>query len=230
MSNSIQRALISVSDNTGIVAFSSQLIALGVELLSTGGTAKLLRENDLEVIDVSDHTGFEEIMGGRVKTLHPKIHGGILGRRGQDDRVMQDQGIKTIDLVVVNLYPFEQTIANPDCRFEDAIENIDIGGPAMLRAAAKNHRDVAVIVDPNDFEVVIDELGARSSLSDSLRFHLAAKAFEHTAAYDGAIANYFGRKQNESNGQYGRTLNVQYRKKQDMHYGENPHQNRWDPQ
>src|SRR5690606_32181963 len=191
----IKRALISVSDKTGVVEFAQALADLKVEILSTGGTFKLLREQGIAVTEVSDHTGFPEMMDGRVKTLHPKIHGGILGRRGTDDQVMQDHGIAPIDLVVVNLYPFEQTIAKPDCDLATAIENIDIGGPTMVRAAAKNHQDVAIVVNASDYAPVLAELRAnQGALSHATRFDLAVKAFEHTAAYDGAIANYLGLK------------------------------------
>ena len=222
--SSIQRALISVSDKTGIVDFARQLAGAGVEILSTGGTAKLLADNGVAVREVSDYTGFPEMMDGRVKTLHPKIHGGLLGRRGIDDAVMQEHGIRPIDLVVVNLYPFEQTVAKPDCSLADAIENIDIGGPTMLRSAAKNHRDVAVVVDPADYATVLDEMTAgNGAVTDATRFKLALKVFEHTARYDGAIANYLG-KQTEGNETFAPTLSLQYRKVQAMRYGENPHQ------
>jgi phosphoribosylaminoimidazolecarboxamide formyltransferase/IMP cyclohydrolase len=222
----IQRALISVSDKTGIVDFARQLESMDVEILSTGGTARLLAENGLQVIEVSDYTGFPEMMDGRVKTLHPKIHGGLLGRRGTDEQVMQENAIPPIDMVVVNLYPFEQTIARPDCDLALAIENIDIGGPTMLRAAAKNHQDVTVIVDADDYQHVLSEMQAHdASVSDTLRFNLAIKVYEHTARYDGAIANYLGRYQ-EDGSQTGlpRTYNSQYVKTQEMRYGENPHQ------
>jgi phosphoribosylaminoimidazolecarboxamide formyltransferase/IMP cyclohydrolase len=186
----IRRALLSVSDKQGLVAFARALAAHGVELLSTGGSAASLRDAGLPVTEVSAHTGFPEIMDGRVKTLHPKIHGGLLGRRGQDDAVMQAHDIAPIDLLVVNLYPFAQTIAKPDCTLEDAIENIDIGGPAMVRAAAKNHAHVAVVVDPADYAEVEAELAASATLSLSTRFRLAAKAYAHTADYDAAVARY----------------------------------------
>jgi phosphoribosylaminoimidazolecarboxamide formyltransferase/IMP cyclohydrolase len=190
---SITRALISVSDKTGVVEFAQALANAGVEILSTGGTAKLLRDSGITCMEVSDYTGFPEMMDGRVKTLHPKIHGGILGRRGTDDEVMEAHAIGRIDLVAVNLYPFQQTIAKPDCSLEDAIENIDIGGPTMIRAAAKNHKDVAIVVDPADYTTVINEMNANNnSVSDATCFRLAVKTFEHTAQYDGAIANYLG--------------------------------------
>ena len=222
----IKRALISVSDKTGVVEFAQALTDLKVEILSTGGTFKLLREQGIAVTEVSDHTGFPEMRDGRVKTLHPKIHGGILGRRGTDDQVMQDHGIAPIDLVVVNLYPFEQTIAKPDCDLATAIENIDIGGPTMVRAAAKNHQDVAIVVNASDYAPVLAELRAnQGALSHATRFDLAVKAFEHTAAYDGAIANYLGLKVKANQSPlFPRTFNLNLVKAQDMRYGENPHQ------
>ncbi len=221
----ITRALISVSDKSGIVEFARALHARKVEILSTGGTAKLLTENDIPVLEVSEHTGFPEIMDGRVKTLHPKIHGGILGRRGQDDRVMHDNEIDPIDLIAVNLYPFEKTVANPDCDRPAAIENIDIGGPTMLRAAAKNHAYVTVVADSADYQRVLDEMDANGgAVSDPARFDLAVKAFEHTAAYDGAIANYLGARTGDETADFPRTINLQYRQVQTMRYGENPHQ------
>jgi phosphoribosylaminoimidazolecarboxamide formyltransferase/IMP cyclohydrolase len=225
MSNKISRALISVSDKTGIIEFCQQLNSLNVEIISTGGTAKLLQENKVPVIEISDYTGFPEMMDGRVKTLHPKVHGGILGRRDIDQAVMQDHNIKPIDLVVVNLYPFQQTIANPDCDLPTAIENIDIGGPTMIRAAAKNHKDVTIIVDPSDYQQTIDSIKATGGMDDTSRFNFAVKTFEHTAQYDGAIANYLGSIQ--SNGEkadFSRTINLQFKQKQAMRYGENPHQ------
>lgn len=223
MNKKITRALISVSDKSGIVDFCRELSQLGIEILSTGGTARALAENNITVTEVSDYTGFPEMMDGRVKTLHPKIHGGILGRRGIDDGVMAANSISPIDMVVVNLYPFEQTVANPDCDLETAIENIDIGGPTMIRAAAKNHADVAVIVNPNDYASTIAELkSAGNSLSGQTRFNLALKSFEHTARYDTAIASYLG---NISGIQFPQTLNLQFYLSQTMRYGENPHQN-----
>ncbi len=225
MSQPIRRALISVSNKSGIVEFARALEARGIALLSTGGTARLLADSGVEVTEISDYTGFPEMMAGRVKTLHPKVHGGILGRRGEDDAVMREHGIEPIDLVVINLYPFEQTVADPDCSLEDAIENIDIGGPAMVRAAAKNHAAVTVVVDPADYPKLLDELETASGVGDALRFSLAIKAYEHTAHYDGAIANYFGRLvQPESEQSFPRTLNLQFRHAQAMRYGENPHQ------
>ncbi|MDT8385510.1 MAG: bifunctional phosphoribosylaminoimidazolecarboxamide formyltransferase/IMP cyclohydrolase [Gammaproteobacteria bacterium] len=222
----IKRALISVSDKTGIVEFARELRALGVEILSTGGTASLLADNDVDVIEVSDYTGFPEMMDGRLKTLHPKIHGGLLGRRGIDDTVMAEHGIAAIDLVVVNLYPFEQTVARPDCDLPTAIENIDIGGPTMLRAAAKNHNAVTVVVDAGDYPRVIDEMKNNHGVVDATtRFALATKTFEHTAAYDGAIANYLGATRLDgSKDDFPHTHNRQFRKAQALRYGENPHQ------
>ena len=222
----VRRALISVSDKTGIVEFGRALSERGIELLSTGGTFRLLKENKVAVTEVSDYTGFPEMMDGRVKTLHPKIHGGVLGRRGTDDAVMAEHGIDPIDMVVVNLYPFEDTIANPDCDLATAIENIDIGGPSMVRAAAKNHNDVAVVVDTRDYSRVLKELESNDGeLTFATRFDLAVKAFEHTAGYDGAIANYLGgRTADNDNADFPRTFNAQFVKVQDMRYGENPHQ------
>lgn len=228
----VRRALISVSDKTGIVEFAQALAAKNVEILSTGGTFKLLRENGVDAIEVSDYTGFPEMMDGRVKTLHPKIHGGVLGRRGQDDAVMDKHGINPIDLVVVNLYPFEATTANPDCTLEDAIENIDIGGPTMVRSAAKNNAHVGIVVNASDYDAVLADIENEKGLSTKLRFDLALKAFEHTSAYDGMIANYLGRINQEADelttaemSEFPRTFNTQFVKAQDMRYGENPHQN-----
>ena len=221
----ISRALISVSDKSGIVEFAQALHQRGVEILSTGGTASLLAKQNIPVTEVSAHTGFPEMMDGRVKTLHPKIHGGILGRRGIDDAVMADNNIAPIDMIVVNLYPFEQTVANPDCDLPTAIENIDIGGPTMLRAAAKNHKDVTVIVDAADYGRVLQEMDANSgSVTDATRFDLAVKTFEHTSNYDGAIANYLGSRLAGETSDFPRTINLQYRQVQTMRYGENPHQ------
>jgi phosphoribosylaminoimidazolecarboxamide formyltransferase/IMP cyclohydrolase len=222
MNKTIKRALVSVSDKAGIVDFCRELSELGISILSTGGTAKTLAEHNIPVTDVSEHTGFPEMMDGRVKTLHPKIHGGILGRRGIDDQVMAAHGIDPIDLVVVNLYPFEQTIGRPDCDLETAIENIDIGGPTMIRAAAKNYNDVAVVVDPADYASVLAELKARhNSLSLETRFKLSLASFAHTARYDTAIAAYLA-KINEQ--PFPETLNLQFHLKETMRYGENPHQ------
>ena len=218
---SIKRALISVSDKSGIVEFAQNLASLNIEILSTGGTAKLLRENNVPVIEVSDYTGYPEMMAGRVKTLNPKIHGGILARRGVDEKVMSENEINPIDLVVVNLYPFQETSSRPDCSIEEAIENIDIGGPAMLRSSAKNHASVTVLVDSADYQSVLDEINTSGDTSLQTRKKLALKTFEHTAKYDGAIANYLGR---EDDG-FSSTLNLQFVKSQAMRYGENPHQN-----
>jgi phosphoribosylaminoimidazolecarboxamide formyltransferase/IMP cyclohydrolase len=224
--NKIQRALISVSDKSGIADFARGLHALDVEILSTGGTAKLLAEAGIPVIEVSDFTGFPEMMDGRVKTLHPKIHGGILARRGTDEAVMEANGIAPIDLVVVNLYPFEATVARVDCDLPMAIENIDIGGPTMLRAAAKNHAAVTVIVDSADYEPVLAEMQQHDNCTSAeTRYSLAVKTFEHTARYDGAIANYLGAVSlSGERADFPDTINLQYRQVQTMRYGENPHQ------
>jgi len=216
----IQRALISVSDKTGVLEFAQALATKNIEILSTGGTAKLLADNNIPVIEVSDYTGFPEMMAGRVKTLNPKIHGGILARRGIDEGVMVENDINPIDLVVVNLYPFQATIANPDCTLEDAIENIDIGGPAMLRSSAKNHASVTVVVDASDYQRVIDEINTNGDTTIETRTKLALKTFEHTAQYDGAIANYLGKGEDG----FSNTMNLQFHKTQSMRYGENPHQ------
>ncbi|WP_162063553.1 bifunctional phosphoribosylaminoimidazolecarboxamide formyltransferase/IMP cyclohydrolase [Vibrio taketomensis] len=229
----IRRALISVSDKTGIVEFAQALVERGVDILSTGGTARLLAEQGISVTEVSDYTGFPEMMDGRVKTLHPKVHGGVLGRRGQDDDVMDKHGIKPIDMVVVNLYPFAATVAQQGCTLADAVENIDIGGPTMVRSAAKNHKDVTIVVNAGDYNRVITEMDANDrSLTLDTRFDLAIAAFEHTAAYDGMIANYFGtmvpsygeNKEGDEESKFPRTFNQQFEKKQDMRYGENSHQ------
>ncbi len=222
----IRRALISVSDKAGIVDFAQQLLNMGVEILSTGGTYRLLKDKSLAVTEVSEYTGFPEMMDGRVKTLHPKIHGGILARRGQDDAVMAEHGIKPIDMVIVNLYPFEQTVAKPGCTLEDAIENIDIGGPTMVRAAAKNNAYVSIVVNASDYAGIIAEMTEnKGCVSQVTRFDLAIKAYEHTAAYDGAIANYFGRGVTGGTADFPRTFNMQFHKSQDLRYGENAHQN-----
>ena len=223
---SIARALISVSDKTGIVDFARGLHELGVEILSTGGTATRLRDAGVPVVGVSSWTGFPEMMDGRVKTLHPKIHGGLLARRDTDADAMREHSIAGIDLLVVNLYPFERTVARPDCDLATAIENIDIGGPAMLRAAAKNHAWVTVVVDAGDYPVVLEELRASGAVAPATRFRLAARAFEHTARYDGAIASYLGARDGTDAppAAFARTLNLQYEKSQEMRYGENPHQ------
>jgi len=223
----IKRALISVSDKRGVVELARRLLQMGVEILSTGGTARLLAEQGVAVTEVSDYTGFPEMMDGRVKTLHPKVHGGILGRRGIDEAVMNAHQIRPIDLVVVNLYPFEQTVANPNCDLETAIENIDIGGPTMVRAAAKNHAAVTIVVNPDDYGVVLDEMQhSDGAVSHATRFSLAVKAFEHTAQYDDAIANYLGARLGGGEpARFPRTFSVQFAKAQDLRYGENPHQN-----
>nr|WP_321277040.1 bifunctional phosphoribosylaminoimidazolecarboxamide formyltransferase/IMP cyclohydrolase [uncultured Vibrio sp.] len=229
----IRRALISVSDKTGIVEFAQALAERGVDILSTGGTARLLAEQGIAVTEVSDYTGFPEMMDGRVKTLHPKVHGGVLGRRGQDDEVMAQHGINPIDMVVVNLYPFAETVAKDGCTLEDAVENIDIGGPTMVRSAAKNHKDVTIVVNASDYDRVVAEMDANDkSLTLETRFDLAIAAFEHTASYDGMIANYFGtmvpsygeNKEGDEESKFPRTFNQQFEKKQDMRYGENSHQ------
>jgi phosphoribosylaminoimidazolecarboxamide formyltransferase/IMP cyclohydrolase len=221
----IRRALLSVSDKTGLVDFARALAARQVELLSTGGTAKALRNAGLTVIDVGSYTGFPEIMDGRVKTLHPRVHGGLLGRRGVDDAVMQEHDIPPIDLLAVNLYPFAQTVAKPDCTHADAIENIDIGGPAMVRAASKNHESVTVIVDPADYSRVLADLDANDgATSIDTRAGLAAKAFAHTARYDTMVSNYLLGRENESFEPFPVTLPLVYEKIQDLRYGENPHQ------
>jgi phosphoribosylaminoimidazolecarboxamide formyltransferase/IMP cyclohydrolase len=229
----IRRALISVSDKTGIVEFAQALAERGVDILSTGGTARLLAEQGIAVTEVSDYTGFPEMMDGRVKTLHPKVHGGVLGRRGQDDEVMEQHDINPIDMVVVNLYPFAETVAKDGCTLEDAVENIDIGGPTMVRSAAKNHKDVTIVVNASDYDRVVAEMDANDkSLTLETRFDLAIAAFEHTASYDGMIANYFGtmvpsygeNKEGDEESKFPRTFNQQFLKKQDMRYGENSHQ------
>ncbi|AOE50851.1 bifunctional phosphoribosylaminoimidazolecarboxamide formyltransferase/IMP cyclohydrolase [Kangiella sediminilitoris] len=221
----VKRALISVSDKTGVVEFAQTLSSKGIEILSTGGTAKLLRDNGITVTDVSDYTGFPEMMDGRVKTLHPKVHGAILGRRGMDDQVMEEHDIIGIDMVVVNLYPFESTIARKDCSLEDAIENIDIGGPTMVRSSAKNHQDVTIVVENEDFALVAEQIESNGAVDKDTRFRLAAKAFAHTARYDAAISNYLGVQAAEDKSDFPPTYSVQYKKAQDMRYGENPHQN-----
>ena len=223
----VSRALLSVSDKSGIVEFARALAALGVELLSTGGTAQLLAKESVAVTEVSAYTGFPEMLDGRVKTLHPKIHGGLLARRDDPAHLaaLKSAGIAPIDLVAVNLYPFQATVADPDCSFDEAIENIDIGGPALLRAAAKNHGGVTVVVDPADYPRVLEELRRGGAVSHATRFALARKVFAHTAGYDGAIANYLssldaGRRRHE----YPDVLTLQFAKLQDLRYGENPHQ------
>ncbi|HET6631659.1 MAG TPA: bifunctional phosphoribosylaminoimidazolecarboxamide formyltransferase/IMP cyclohydrolase [Rhodanobacteraceae bacterium] len=222
----IRRALLSVSDKTGLAELAAGLDALGVELISTGGTARAIREAGIEVRDVSDVTGFPEMMDGRLKTLHPRIHGGLLGREPQDDAAMHEQGIAPIDLLVVNLYPFEQTVARPDCSLAEAIEQIDIGGPAMLRAAAKNHARVTVIVDPADYAPLLDTLGAHEGTTAAQRLAYAAKAFACTAHYDGVIADWLGAR-SESDAvasPMGPVLHLSLHRAQALRYGENPHQ------
>lgn len=224
----IKRALISVSNKQGAVELARALQALHIEILSTGGTARLLRDEGVPVVEVSNFTGFPEMLDGRVKTLHPKIHGGLLGRRDlrSHTEAMAIHGIEPIDLVVVNLYPFRETIANPECTLEDAIENIDIGGPAMVRSGAKNYRHVAVLTDPADYKPVLAELKkGKGQLSDATRFRLAVKAFSHTAEYDGAIANYLsGVAQGTEFDGYPERLHLTFYKHQALRYGENPHQ------
>lgn len=232
--NTKRFALLSVSDKTGIVEFAQALSQAGFGILSTGGTFQLLHQAAVPVTEVSAYTGFSEMMNGRVKTLHPKIHGGILGRRGIDDAVMNEHGIERIDIVAVNLYPFAATIAKADVTMSDAIENIDIGGPAMVRSAAKNHAHVSIITDPNDYKRVLDEIACQNEVSHATRFDLAVKAFEHTAQYDGMIANFFGaRLPNDASApsddaaatsNFARTVNIQLHKAQELRYGENPHQ------
>ncbi len=221
----VRRALLSVSDKHGLLDLARALDALGVELLSTGGTARALREAGLPVREVREITGFPEIMDGRIKTLHPRIHGGLLGRRGTDDAVMAEHGIAPIDLLVVNLYPFERTVARPDCGLDEAIENIDIGGPAMLRAAAKNHAHVAVLVDPADYAPLIEALHGEGGTTLALRQRLAAKAYAHTARYDGLIADWLGAQIEHARGEpFAPTLHLALRRAYSLRYGENPHQ------
>ncbi|MGQ0587015.1 MAG: bifunctional phosphoribosylaminoimidazolecarboxamide formyltransferase/IMP cyclohydrolase [Gammaproteobacteria bacterium] len=224
MAGSMKRALLSVSDKTGLVDFARGLKGLGVELLSTGGTHKLLKEAGIAAREVASVTGFPEIRDGRVKTLHPKIHGGLLGRRGTDDAVMREHGIAPIDLLVVNLYPLEQAVADPDCSVAEAIENIDIGGPAMVRAAAKNHAHVAVVVDPADYSRVLEAARAGAA-PDALRRELATKAFAHTARYDAMVAGYLSSLSPDGvRAPFPAVLGLQFGKKLDLRYGENPHQ------
>jgi phosphoribosylaminoimidazolecarboxamide formyltransferase/IMP cyclohydrolase len=220
----ITRALISVSDKTGVVEFAAGLAALGVEIVSTGGTAKLLREKGLKVRDVSDLTGFAEMLDGRVKTLHPKVHGGLLAIRSNPEhqKQVQEHGIELIDLVAVNLYPFEKTAAKPGVKFEELIENIDIGGPSMIRSAAKNSEDVTVIVDAADYPVVLEEAGRNNGcISRETRARLARKAFATTAAYDGVISTTL---QKWADGALPENLHMNFRKTMGLRYGENPHQ------
>jgi phosphoribosylaminoimidazolecarboxamide formyltransferase / IMP cyclohydrolase len=227
----IKQALLSVSDKSGIVEFAKSLSELGVRLLSTGGTAKLLADAGLPVTEVADYTGFPEMLDGRVKTLHPKVHGGILARRDLPEHMaaLEKHDIPTIDLLVVNLYPFVETVSKEECSLEDAIENIDIGGPTMLRSAAKNHRDVTVIIDPADYATVLDEMrSSGNEVSYATNFKLATKVFAHTAQYDGAITNYLtsltDELQHKTRNTYPSTFNLAFTKVQDLRYGENPHQ------
>lgn len=220
----IKRALISVSDKRGIAEFARSLAAFGVEILSTGGTAALLREAGLEVKEVSDFTGFPEIMGGRIKTLHPRVHGGLLGRRGIDEAVMAEHGIEPIDLLVVNLYPFRETVADPERGADEVVENIDIGGPAMLRAAAKNHVAVAVVVEPSDYQTVLTALKVANEVPYELRVRLAAQAFAHVASYDAAVAHWLGWRSEMDGAQMPDDLILPTHKVMQLRYGENPHQ------
>jgi len=221
----VRRALLSVSDKTGIVEFARALKERGTQLLSTGGTAKLLISHGIAVKEVAEHTGFPEIMGGRVKTLHPKIHGGLLGRRGIDEAVMRENAIEPIDLLAVNLYPFAATVSRPECTYDEAVENIDIGGPAMVRAAAKNHASVTVLVDPADYRALLDELAANQGRTTvDLRQRLAAKAFAHTAQYDAMVSAYFTSRIGGDAASFPDDLNLSFRKRLDLRYGENPHQ------
>lgn len=223
----IKRALISVSDKQGILELATALTKLNVEILSTGGTAKLFRDNSIPVTEVGDYTGFPEMLDGRVKTLHPKVHGGILGRRDLPEHVaaMKSANIPNIDMVVVNLYPFEATVANPNCTLEDAIENIDIGGPAMVRSAAKNWKDVAVLTDANQYQAVIDELNNTGKLSEKSTFALSVAAFNRISNYDGAISDYLSSfNADGTRNPYPAQVNGRFVKLQDLRYGENPHQ------
>ena len=223
----IRRAIVSVSDKSGIISFTKGLAQMGVEILSTGGTAKTLREQGISVTDISDYTGFPEMLDGRVKTLHPKVHGGLLGQRSKPEHVqkMKEHGILPIDLVAVNLYPFEATVAKEGCSLEEAIENIDIGGPTMLRSAAKNYPDVTVLVDPKDYDPILSELKERGEISIETNFRLAKKVFQHTARYDGAISNYLGQiEKGKKVHEFPETFTFQVKKAQELRYGENPHQ------
>ena len=226
MNKKIQRALISVSDKSGVVDLAVALHQHGIEILSTGGTAKTLSENGIPVVEVAQVTGFPEIMGGRVKTLHPMIHGAILGRRDIDAAVMEQQGIEGIDLVVVNLYPFQQTVAQADCTLELAIENIDIGGPAMIRAAAKNNKDVVVVTEPADYPSLLAALSEQKGTSQSMRLAYAQKAFAHTAQYDAAISAWLNVQiaDDNSGSEFPSSITLEFEKQQDLRYGENPHQ------
>ena len=222
----IKTALISVSDKSGLVELGAALNSFGIKILSTGGSAKTLKEAGIDVIEVSDHTGFPEMLDGRVKTLNPIIHGGILAKRESDDhmRTLKDNNIETIDLVIINLYPFVKTIENPNSTYEDAIENIDIGGPAMIRSSAKNHQDVTIVTSPNDYQSLIDELNKNNGeVSFDLKKEFALKAFEHTSSYDQAIFQYL---QSANNGgdKFPKNISIHLEKAMDMRYGENPHQ------
>jgi len=232
--NKVSRALVSVSDKKGILDLGNRLAKMGVEILSTGGTARALREAGIPVKDVSDFTGFPEMLDGRVKTLHPRVHGGILGRPTDEHRKqMREHGIDAIDLVVVNLYPFRETVAR-GASFEDVIENIDIGGPAMVRSAAKNHERVAVVVDPADYDRVLTEIETKGELPQAMRFELCRKAFAHTAAYDGAIASHLGRLSEAGVpvADFPATMHPSLHLDRQLRYGENPHQKaafyKWD--
>ncbi|AEV69596.1 bifunctional phosphoribosylaminoimidazolecarboxamide formyltransferase/IMP cyclohydrolase [Acetivibrio clariflavus] len=220
----IKRALISVSDKTGIVELAKELSNMGIEIISTGGTQKILSDSGIKVINISDITGFPECLDGRVKTLHPKVHGGLLAMRSNPEHMRQikELGIEPIDMVIINLYPFKQTIMKENVELEEAIENIDIGGPTMLRAAAKNYQDVVVIVDPADYQMVIDELKSTKDVSVKTKFKLASKVFEHTSHYDTLIAKYLREKVGEE--EFPQTLSLTFEKVQEMRYGENPHQ------
>jgi len=221
----VRRALLSVSEKTGIVEFARELKERGIEILSTGGTAALLTDHGIRVVEVAAHTGFPEIMDGRVKTLHPKIHGGLLGRRGLDEAVMLEHAIDPIDLLAVNLYPFAATVSRADCTYDDAVDNIDIGGPAMVRAAAKNHAFVTVVVDPGDYRALLDELAANLGATNiAMRQKLAAKAFAHTAQYDAMVSAYFTGAIGGGAPTFSDDLNLSFRKHLDLRYGENPHQ------
>jgi phosphoribosylaminoimidazolecarboxamide formyltransferase/IMP cyclohydrolase len=224
MAAAIRRALLSVSDKRGLAVFAAGLCRHGIELLSTGGTAKFLIAQGLPVRELSDYTGFPELLDGRLKSLHPRVHGGLLGRRGVDDEVMRAHGIEPIDLLAVNLYPFAAVIARPDSSYAEAIEHIDIGGPAMLRAAAKNHADVTVLVDPADYAAVLAEIDTTSETSIDTRSRLAAKAFAHTARYDTIVANYLQQRDASGYDGFCDPLTLCFDQQQELRYGENPHQ------
>jgi phosphoribosylaminoimidazolecarboxamide formyltransferase / IMP cyclohydrolase len=224
VSEPIRRALLSVSDKHGLAELAAGLHRHGIELLSTGGTARILRAEGLPVREIGDYTGFPELMDGRLKTLHPRVHGALLGRRGRDDAVMREHGIDAIDLLVVNLYPFAAAIARPDCSYAEAIEHIDVGGPAMLRAAAKNHADVTVLVDPGDYVGVLAEIDAQGTTSIDTRSRLAAKAFAHTARYDAVIAGYLQSREDYAGEAFPEQLALYFDRQEELRYGENPHQ------